>query len=146
VDDCPGARGGRLASPYRLLVIDESLNPRLSGELTGRGRSAAALAQLGLVGALDSELLDALAGRLEAGWTLVTADDHLPAEHRGAFGVLEASAATLDPRQAPGYSLDEWRRELVHRFAHQMETQRPGEIRRYSLTGGKPWRSRGRRG
>lgn len=129
-----------------MLVIDESLNPKLSRELTGRGRSAAALAQLGLAGALDGELLDALASRLGAGWTLVTADDHLPTEHRGALWGLEASVATLDPRQAPGYSLDEWRRELVHRFAHQMATQRPGETRRYSLTGGKPWRSRGRRG
>src|SRR5215210_8338833 len=126
--------------PRRLLVIDENLPRRLSTELTNRGRSARRLSELGLKGANDVELLTRLAGDHDD-WILVTADDRMPLDHAETIEALGATIATVGPRRRGGYNVDQWRREIVHRWAHAIHEQEPGTVMRYSLGGRRAWRA-----
>jgi hypothetical protein len=126
----------------RVIVIDSSLNPRLSTELNKRGRTAVRTAGLGLKAALDPELLSELAAFED--FILVTADDAMPGEHAQVTAETGATIATVDPRIHPEYGWDAWGAEVVHRWAHQIHTQPPGTARRYSLGRPRPWTSRRR--
>ena len=129
------------------LVIDASLNKRIATELKRRGRDAIALSELQLRHAKDPELLRALAEHFaERPWVLVTADDNLPATHADVVSEVNAKIATIDPRRSPTYAMDEdaWGREVAHRWAHMMERQQPGSVRRYSDRGGRKWTPRRR--
>ena len=128
----------------RTLVIDESLNPRLASELASRGRDATTLDALGLRGSRDSQLLDALGARLED-WVLVTADDALPDGQADAIRRVRATVAVVAAEREAGWRLDPWRREVVHRWAHAIQTQPRASVRRYSLRDGGPWHPRRRR-
>jgi hypothetical protein len=129
------------------IVIDASLNKRIATELKRRGRDAIALSELELRHAKDPELLHALAehfgNRL---WVLVTADDNLPAAHADVVAEVSATIATIDPKRSAIYAEDEdaWGREVVHRWAHVMERQPRGSVRRYSERGGRKWSPRRR--
>lgn len=123
-----------------LLVVDESLTPRIGSELRKRGRHAASLAQLGLKGLKDEPMLLALAEQLDEPYVLVTGDDAMPATHRTAIAETATTLATLDPRwQRTGLKQECYKHEVVHRWAHAMANQRPGTIRRYSLTANRSW-------
>lgn len=110
-----------------LLVLDEGLPEPLAGELRARGREARSVAELGLRGANDADVLAAIA----RGAVLVTTDDRLAAR-RGPVAV-----AVVD-RAPDGVRLDRWRRDVVHRWATAMEAQAPGTARRYGSTGRRP--------
>ncbi len=125
----------------RTLVIDENLPKRLATELRNRGRDSSSVSQLGLRGSQDPQLLSQLAGQLDD-WVLVTADDRLPLEHADAVRTVGATIATIHPDREAGWSLDAWRREIVHRWAHAMHQQPPGTARRYSLHRQATWRPR----
>jgi hypothetical protein len=90
----------------RLIVLDEGLAAGLAAELRARGRAAATVAELGLVGATDAEVLGAVAAR---GGVLVAT------HHLGAPPLAVIAAA--DPAQ---------RRDAVHRHAAAIATQRGG--------------------
>jgi hypothetical protein len=130
--------------PSRTLVIDENLNPRLSTELTRRGRNATSVQALGLRGSADPQLLDKLDAQLDD-WVLVTADDALPDSHADAVRRVGATVCTINPELEDGWLLDQWRREVVHRWAHAMHDQGRGTVRRYSLRRHGVWRMRRRR-
>lgn len=126
-------------TPARTLVIDESLHSRLAFELRGRGRQAASVSALGLIGSSDPQLLDRLDGLLDD-WVLVTADDDLPREHAAVLAAARATVATIEPdRDAAAWPLDAYRSEVVHRWAHAMHAQRRGSARRYGLTSQRAW-------
>jgi predicted nuclease of predicted toxin-antitoxin system len=95
----------------RALLLDDMLPAGLAGELRARGRDARSVAELGLSGATDADVLAAADGAV-----LVTALDDL---HAGATVAVVAGhdAAT--------------RRDVVHRWAHAIAVQRPGSVRRY---------------
>ncbi len=126
------------------LVLDENLNPRLATELTRRGRDATRVQELGLRGSADPQLLDKLAAQLDV-WVLVTADDRLPNSHAEAVQRVEATIATINPEREASWPLEEWRREIVHRWAHVMQEQAQGTLRRYTLRRHTTWRPRRRR-
>lgn len=129
------------------LVIDASLNKRIATELKRRGRDAIALSELQLRHAKDPDLLRTLAEHFSnQPWVLVTADDNLPAAHAAVVAEVQATVATVDPRRPPAYADDEdaWGREVAHRWAHIMERQQPGTVRRYSDRGGRRWAPRRR--
>ena len=135
-----------MATPATL-VIDASLNKRIATELKRRGRDAIALSELELRHAKDPELLHALAEHFsDRLWVLVTADDNLPAAHGDVVAEVSATIATVDPKRSVIYAEDEdaWGREVVHRWAHVMERQPQGSIRRYSERGGRKWSPRRR--
>ena len=79
-------------------------------------------------------------------WVLVTADDNLPATHADVVAEVSATIATVDPRRSADYADDEdaWGREVAHRWAHMMERQSEGSVRRYSDRGGRKWTPRRR--
>lgn len=134
----------------RVLVIDENLNPRLARELRNRGRRSRAIEDLGLKSALDAELIRKVFALFEDP-VLITADDSMPAEHESVLLSVRATVATLRPWHAKAAhvgdwegqthrSEEEWSQEIVHRWAHTMQTQTPGTFRRYGPNSNATWR------
>ena len=126
------------------LVIDADLNKRLGTELGFRGRNARALAELSLHHEKDEPMLRSLVERAgnPAEWVLVTGDDAMPDDHADVLAELGITLATVDPRRPTDVHEDAWRRDVVHRWAHAMQTQNPGTLRRYSVTRHGLWRPR----
>lgn len=132
------------AAEALLLVIDATTDNRVATELCYRGRSARSIKEMGLARAKDPELLMAL--QAESDWVLVTGDDRMPDDHGGIVEALRPTIATVDPKMSSEYeTTDQWRRDVIHKWAHKMQTQPLGTIRRYNLTGSRPWHSRTRR-
>jgi len=130
-------------APTRVIVVDENLPKRLSTELGNRGRNAVSVSQLGLRGSLDPDLLHNLQAQLDD-WVLVTADNDLPDEHAAAVAIVDATVASIEPRREPGWGVDAWRREVVHRWAHAYHEQAAGSVRRYALRTNRVWTARRR--
>jgi hypothetical protein len=129
------------------LVIDADLNKRIATELKRRGRDAVGVSELQMRHALDPDLLRALAQLFhDEHWVLVTGDDNMPAVHADVIAEVKATIATIDPRRPSPYADNEdgWGREIVHRWAHLMERQPSGMIRRYSEGGSRRWTRRRR--
>lgn len=115
----------------RLLIIDESSSNRLALELCKRGRPALSLKQLGFVGFKDSPLIDAV-GRAHPDAVLVTGDDRMPWAWAAELAARGLTVATIDAVGCPRWlTTDQWRRDVTHRWAHQMQSQAAGTIRRY---------------
>lgn len=130
--------------PDRLLVIDESLDKRLAHQLEQRGRRAMSAERLGLLNMLDPAVLRALDG-LNDTWVLVTGDDDMPGEHAGLIASLGCTIATIDGRRLAEWGREQWKKEIVHRWAHVIQAQDDGTIVRYGLARPRPWtRRRGR--
>jgi hypothetical protein len=134
----------------RVLVIDENLNPRLARGLRNRGRNSRAVEDIGLKGTPDAELIMRVFGLYDDP-VLVTGDDFMPAEHAGALESVNATVATVRPWVESEALTDtwdgqrrrnqsEWEEEVVHRWAHAIQTQRRGTVRRYGLAAHAPWR------
>lgn len=98
----------------RLIVLDDGLASSLARELSRRGRPATTVGELGLAGATDGEVLDAVAAR-----TGVLVALRAPAARTPA-----APVAVLRPRA------EAERRDAVHRHAAAIAAQRRG-VRRY---------------
>ena len=123
-----------------LLVIDASLSTRLGTELRNRGRGACSLASLGLKVWKDEPMLRALVDRVSEPYVLVTADDSMPATHRPVIDETATTIATLDSRWwRSGLAQEQYKCEVVHRWAHLMARQRPGTITRYAINSHRPW-------
>jgi hypothetical protein len=86
--------------------------------------------------------LHKLQAQLGDGWILLTADDALPEDHAAALAAVGGTVATINPERETGWGIDEWRREIVHRWAHVVHDQEPGTVRRYSLRRHGVWRRR----
>jgi len=129
----------------RELVLDANLDKRLAGELRHRGRAAESVYPLGRAHLKDAELLERLAEiyRPEA-WVLVTGDDRMPADHGDLIRRLGTTVATIDPTHDAEHTFDEWRRDVVHRWANSMQAQEQGTVRRYSLGWHRSWTPRRR--
>lgn len=96
----------------RPLVLDDMLPAALAGELRARGRAARGLEPDGLT--------DAEAAEAARDGVLVTADPATAAARPAGIAVALVTAAPGAPR-----------RDVVHRHAHEMASQRPGSLRRY---------------
>jgi len=131
-------------APARTLVIDESLDTRLAAELVRRGRRATSVSSLGLRGSSDLDLLRGLDARLGS-WVLVTADDQLPEDRARWLSSPNGAVATINPEADSAWSLEAYRREVLHRWAHAMQAQERGTTRRYGLTNQRAWQPRLRR-
>jgi len=127
----------------RLLVIDADLATRIATYLRERGRNARSAAELGLAGHEDPDLLRALAVLGEA-CTLITGDDAMPAEHGEVIVDTGATIATIHPEHPADVLEHYWRVDVVQRWAHAIQDQRPATVRRYSLSGSQVWRPRRR--
>lgn len=129
----------------RLLFIDACINPRVGTELRKRGRRSDAAKTRGWKD-LDDDVLLPLAAKHYADegveWTLVTGDDMMPFDWPDLIVGLGITVATIDPRIPPNVEDDEWHRDTVHRWAHQMSAQPQGSIHRYSPKGHRAWTPR----
>lgn len=131
-------------SEPRLLVIDADIDNRVATELKARGRRAVATSELLLHRDKDEPLLRGLVERLgdATNWVLVTGDDAMPDDHRDIVVELGVTVATVDPRRTAETKEAQWRRDVVHRWAHAMGVQAVGSIRRYSALRHGAWRPR----
>jgi hypothetical protein len=125
-------------------VLDADIDKRVAAELDKRGRTCVSVYTIGFSRLEDPDLLDALDQRYEReNWVLFTADDRMPFEHAEDVARVGVAIATVDPRRADGYvGTRQWRREIVHRWAHKAQDQPHGEIRRYSLNSNQMWKPR----
>lgn len=129
----------------RLIIVDADLPKRLATELRNRGRPAFSTADLGIADFKDPLLLTDLAGRYaKEPWILVTGDDAMPAEHGEIIVETNATIATVHPEQPPSLTQDAWRRDVVHRWAHMLQTQTTGNVRRYNDRSSRLWAPRSR--
>lgn len=64
------------------------------------------------------------------------------AEELATYRITVAIIAPVDPQSQLAES--EWDHEVAQRWAHRMESQAPGSIRRYTLDGGRAWTARRR--
>lgn len=131
-----------------MLVIDASLAKRLATELKFRGRVARSVASLTDQGLLDPELFRSLIAALDGNdWVLVTGDDLMPEVHAEDVAETGMTIATVRPWEpaATERKQEAYKREVVHRWAHRMALQEPGELRRYSETAHRSWTSLRRR-
>jgi len=104
-----------MAGAPRLIVLDDGLPPALAGELARRGRPAATVAELGLAGASDLAVLEAVAAR----------DGVLVALRAPGVRTPGAPVALLRPHEEAA------RRDAVHRHAAAIAAQRRG-VRTYA--------------
>ena len=101
---------------------------------------------LGYADLKDPELIERLAARYRPGaWVLVTGDDRMPSDHGELLEQAGLTVATIDPTHDDEHTVDQWRRDIVQRWSHKMQTQADGSIRRYSLEWHRPWTERRRR-
>lgn len=127
--------------PDRLLVIDESLDKRLAHQLEQRGRRAMSAEWLGLLNMLDPDVLRAVHA-LDDDCVLVTGDDGMPGEHADLIAKLGTTIATVDGRRYEGWGREQWKKEIVHRWAHTMQDQELGRVMRYGLKRPRVWTPR----
>lgn len=128
----------------RLLVVDENLSKRIQAELKRRGRTSKSVAALGLKGLKDPKLLEQL-HQIDTNCVLITGDDAMPATHAddlARFRTTLAIVGPYDPESA--LALNAWEHEIVQKWAHLIEGQRSGSIRRYTLAGSRAWKPRKR--
>lgn len=127
-----------------LLVIDADIDNRVATELKARGRIAVATSELLLHRMKDEPLLRALVDQCgdPSEWVLVTGDDAMPDDHGDVLAELRVTLATIDPRRPVGTKEPEWRRDVIHRWAHAMAAQDAGSTRRYSIRRHGLWRPR----
>jgi hypothetical protein len=123
----------------RLIVIDENLSPRLARELRSRGRNAKSAAELNLARVKDPVLLKRLAA-WHPGCVLVTGDDSMPLEHGDLIAQYGLTIATLAPvpREFESFE-DPWLRETTQRWAHLIQAQSAGSVKRYYTSTHRVW-------
>jgi len=134
----------------RVLVIDDSLHPRLARELRNRGRRSRHIEDLALRSSLDPQVLRSVFSHFDDP-VLITGDDDMPAEHAGVIASVGATIATIRHWTQKESRIgtwegqqhrteEEWDQEIVHRWAHVMQLQRTGSIRRYGLAKHGIWK------
>lgn len=122
-----------------VLILDENMPKRLRTELNNRNRQTYRTLELG-AGGTDPQVIKHLTTHLNYDWILVTADDAMPREHRPLLASYGVTVATIAVTPAPTYSIDQWRRDVVHRWAHVMQAQSSGSIKRYWFHRHTAWR------
>jgi len=111
------------------------MNWKLSRELARRGfQGATSVRTLNIGGKKDGALIKWLSTHAEP-CTLITWDNKMPLNHRSELDHFGLTLAVVDDRvRRDGLNEEEFYRDVVHRWAHRMQLQAPGERRRYSRT------------
>jgi hypothetical protein len=69
---------------------------------------------------------------------LITFDNKMPTRHRADLLKRNSTLAIIDSRaDRKGLTREQYTREVVHRWAHRIANQRPGERFKWSLSGRK---------
>jgi hypothetical protein len=125
----------------RFVVFDEDMPRRLSTQMQNRCRTAVRVTELGLRGTDDPDLIAILAER-HPDCVLVTGNYWMPEEHVAAVRASPIAIAAIDPRVPAGYAQHEWRCDVAHRWAHSIQGQRAGSVKRYAIGSSGRWTPR----
>jgi hypothetical protein len=119
-----------------LLVLDEQFaNPRLVLALRDRGVDAATIGDFGVTGRSDPDVIRQVQrGTGRKAWVLVTMDLTIVDEHQGFRWERYAIAWVMLPRGLKGVRVEQAKSEIVHRYAHLIREQNPGEHHTYTAT------------
>jgi len=124
----------------RLLIIDADISSRVASELRKRLRMALSLKELRVQHFEDPPLLRFI----HMYWpetVLVTADDQMPQEHGHLVERWSLTLAVVDPLKPKMYQGgDMWNWEIIHRWAHNMQTQPRHTVYRYNAQGRRVWK------
>jgi predicted nuclease of predicted toxin-antitoxin system len=118
------------------LVLDEQFaNPRLVLALRDRGIEAATVEDFGVMGGSDPDVVRKV--QQESGrraWVLVTMDLTIVEEHRGFAWERYAIAWVILREGLRGLQVEREKSEIVHRYAHLIREQKPGDHHTYTPT------------
>jgi hypothetical protein len=116
-----------------VLVLDEQIAGKtLVSALRGRGFLVKTLADFGLTGRPDPEVARELYRRQQGEWVLVTMDLTIVEEFSGFDWDLYAIAWIVVREDLRGEAAEHSKQDVVHRYAHRMVEQRPGDHHTYS--------------
>jgi hypothetical protein len=127
--------------PHRarcVLVIDEDLNWKVAAELRARGfASTTSVYERGLAGrGMKDPVWLYLLSREPTARVLVTFDNKMPTVHRASILRRGSTLAIIDSKaDREGLTTEEYKRDVMHRWAHRMAAQQPGTRYKYRLRG-----------
>jgi hypothetical protein len=115
------------------LVLDEQVTAVQAG-LLQRGIDCRTVHELGVTSTVDPDVIRGIASVLHGRpWVLVTMDGTIVEEHAGFEWHLYAIAwVSIDPWLS-GASVEQAKTDVIHRHAHQMLEQRPGDHHTYTV-------------
>lgn len=123
-----------LPPPELVLYIDETFPWRIAEELERRGRPATSHKHLKLSGTKDPDLFPILAGQPDP-LVLVTYDNAMPVVHKADLKTHGITLAVVDKEgRPPNLTVEEYWRDVIHRFAHRMGDQTKGSWWKYRAT------------
>lgn len=124
--------------PQRVIIVDEDLDPEFANQLALRGRHAASVLSLNLLGRKDADLIGELA-ELYDNWVLVSANRNMPKECPEAISAHRPTLAFVSSEQLRGQRQQLRRCDIVHKWAHLFQTQSAGTQRVYTVASGSAW-------
>ena len=112
-----------LPPPDLVLYIDETFPWRIADEVLKRGRPATSHKHLNLSGTKDPDLFPVLAAQPDP-VVLVTYDNAMPLVHADDLKEHDITLAVVDKEGVPpNLTVEQYWRDVIHRFAHQMGEQ-----------------------
>lgn len=127
----------------RQLVFDEQISPVVAVQVRERGREAVSVIDLQLQGLKDWQIIPRLADMFDD-WVLVTLDDEMPKTWGSLIRKHSVTVAVVRRAALLGILYEERKRDILHRWAHAFQAQRPGSVREYDARGSAPWKWRSR--
>ena len=119
-----------------LFLLDEQLaNPKLVTALTDRGYAASTVGDAGVTGRTDPNVIRGIqrfAGSRP--WVLVTMDLTVVEEYAGFDWGLYAIAWVVIPEELLGSAVEKAKANVIHRHAHLIDRQAPGDHQTYALS------------
>ena len=118
-----------------LLVLDEQLaGKNLVAALGARGIDVATLADFGVTGRPDPDVVRTIDRRHSEMWVLVTMDLNIVEEHPGFDWHRYALAWIMVREELRGSAFEASKHDVVHRHAHQIVEQARGDHHTYTAT------------
>lgn len=115
----------------RQIVLDENVPWSIATELRARGYAATSNYALNASGLEDPEWLEVVAA-LSPEAVLVTYDNAMPIEHTEWLRNLVVTLAIIDARnRPPDLTVEQYWREVIHRYAHSFVAQERGSCWKY---------------
>lgn len=118
-----------------LLALDEQLsNPRLVAGLKDRGIEVATVADFGVTGRADPNVVRRIDEQHSGSWVFVTMDLTIVEDFPGFDWSRYAVAWVRPHEQLRGESVEREKAEIVHRHAHTIREQARGDHHTYTAT------------
>lgn len=116
-----------------LLVLDEQLEAKsLVTALTDRGLAVKTLGDYALTGRPDPDVVRSIDQRESGMWVLVTMDLRIVEDHPGFEWERYAIAWILVHEDLVGVKFEQSKRNVIHKYAHEMVQQGRGDQHSYS--------------